>query len=93
MNTITVYSQPGCMPCKATMRKLDTLGVEYTHVDVTESTEAAEHLKAGGWTGTPVVEVTRDAEVVAAWSGLRPDALTALGTPGADIGAYDKRGA
>lgn len=92
MDNVTVYSQPGCMPCKATMRKLDKLGVEYTHTDVTTDDAAAAHLAAEGWTGTPVVEVARDGEIVAAWSGLRPDALNALGTPGADIGAHDKRG-
>ena len=93
MDNVTVYSQPGCMPCKATMRKLDKLGISYDHVDVTTDDTAAAHLKAEGWQGTPVVEVTRGGEVVAAWHGLRPDALTALATPGADIGAYDKRGA
>lgn len=93
MDNVTLYSQPGCMPCKATMRKLDTLGVPYTHVDITTDDDAAAHLKAEGWLGTPVVEVTRAGEVVAAWQGLRLTALTALGTPGVDIGAYDKRGA
>lgn len=93
MDNVTVYSQPGCMPCMATARKLDTLGVSYTYVDVTVDDVAAAHLKAEGWQGTPVVEVTRAGEVVAAWQGLRLDALTALGTPGVDIGAYDKRGA
>lgn len=92
MDNVTVYSQPGCMPCKATMRMLDRLGIEYTHTDVTTDDAAAAHLVADGWNGTPVVEVTRAGEVVAAWSGLRPDALTALATPGVDIKAYDKRG-
>lgn len=93
MDNVIVYSQPGCMPCKATMRKLDMLGVGYTHTDVTTDPEAAAHVRAEGWQGTPVVEVTRGGEVVAAWQGLRPDALKALATPGVDMGAYDKRGA
>lgn len=92
MNTVVVYSQPGCMPCRATMRKLDSLGVDYEHKDVATDKTAAAHLDAGGWRSTPVVEVIRDGVVVSAWSGLRPDALKALATPGADMGAYDARG-
>lgn len=93
MYDVTVYSQPGCMPCKATIRKLNNLGIGYTVTDITADDEAAAHLKAEGWQGTPVVEVTRGGEVVAAWHGLRPDALNALMSPAADMGAYDKRGA
>lgn len=93
MYDVIVYSQPGCMPCRATARKLDKLGVEYTVTDITDDDTAAAHLKAEGWQGTPVVEVVRDGEVVAAWSGFRNDALSALTSPGADMGAHDKRGA
>lgn len=92
MNTVIVYSQPGCMPCRATMRKLDSLGVDYEHKDVHTDKAASDHIKAGGWRSTPVVEVVHDGAIVSAWSGLRPDALKALGTPGADMGAYDARG-
>lgn len=92
MNTVIVYSQPGCMPCRATMRKLDSLGVDYEHKDVHTDKAASDHINAGGWRSTPVVEVVQDGAIVSAWSGLRPDALKALGTPGADMGAYDARG-
>lgn len=92
MNTVIVYSQPGCMPCRATMRKLDSLGVDYEHKDVHTDKAAADHINAGGWRSTPVVEVVRDGAIVSAWSGLRPDALKALGTPGADMGQFDTRG-
>lgn len=93
MYDVIVYSQPGCMPCKATTRKLDKLGVEYTVTDVTADDAAATHVRAEGWQSTPVVEVVRGGEVVAAWSGFRNDALNALTSPAADMGAYDKRGA
>lgn len=92
MDNVTVYSQPGCMPCKATMRTLDRLGIEYTHTDVTTDDAAAAHLTAEGWNGTPVVEVTRAGEVVAAWQGFRMDSLTAIATPAVDIAAHDRRG-
>lgn len=92
MNTVIVYSQPRCMPCRATMRELDRLGVDYEHKDLHADKAAWDHIKAEGWRGTPVVEVIRDGAIVSAWSGLRPDALKALGTPGADMGQFDTRG-
>lgn len=93
MLDITVYTQPGCGPCKATTRAMDKLGVDYTSIDVTTDAVAADHLSTEGWQGTPVVEVARGDKTVAAWRGFRPDAIKALGSPAVDIGAYDKRGA
>lgn len=92
MTEVTVYTQPGCGPCKATTRAMDKLGVDCTSIDVTTDAVAADHLAAEGWQGTPVVEVARGNTTVAAWRGFRPDAITALGSPAIDISAYDKRG-
>ena len=93
MYDVTVYSQPGCTHCRVVIRKLDKLGVEYTVTDITADDEAAAHLRDKGWRSTPVVEVSQDGLVIAAWDGVRPDALNALGAQSADLGAFDKQGA
>lgn len=71
--TVTVYTAPGCMPCKATFRKLDRLGIDYTPVDVSTDAEALAYCRSLGHQATPVV-VAGDKH----WSGYRPDLLDAL---------------
>lgn len=93
MTNVTVYTQPGCMPCTMTMRQLDKLGVDYTSVDITTDLDAAARLQAGDWRTTPVVSVSRGGDVVAVWSGFRREALKALGAQVDDLGAFDMRGA
>lgn len=89
---VTVYTQPNCQQCRATAHKLDQLRIPYSYIDVTAVESAAEHLKAEGWTSAPVVEVSRNSEVLASWSGYAPDMLMALATPGVDVAAIGKRG-
>lgn len=87
---VVVYSQPDCQPCRATKRALDKRGVAYTAVDVSEDKAAADYLAREGWQGTPVVEVVRGGDVVAAWQGLRVTALGAL-AQGDDMAPHDMR--
>ncbi|EKT83058.1 NrdH-like glutaredoxin [Rhodococcus phage Mbo4] len=75
--SVTVYSSPACMPCRATKRKLDELGVEYTSVDLADDPTAADDLKKLGHLETPVVLVRLNSGVEH-WSGHRPDRLTQL---------------
>ena len=76
MKLITVYTQPGCQPCRAVKRWLDKRGIEYRWVDVTESPDDADALKALGYTGTPVTFVsTGDPETDLHWHGFNPDHL------------------
>ena len=75
--SVTVYSSPACMPCRATKRKLDELGVEYTSVDLADDPAAADDLKKLGHLETPVIIVRLDSGVEH-WSGHRPDRLTQL---------------
>ena len=72
-----VYSQPGCMPCLAVIRALTRLGVPHTVVDVTQDSTALDTVRGYGFTSTPVVEVRRaeTGAVVAAWYGVRDDAM------------------
>jgi glutaredoxin-like protein NrdH len=70
MPQITVYSQPNCMPCRATVRKLNALGAPYTKVDVTEDEDALALIQELGYKQTPVV-VVDDVH----WGGYSPDKL------------------
>lgn len=54
MNRLTVYTQPGCGSCGASIRRLKSLGIEHTTIDVTEDPEAAQRLKAAGFQTAPV---------------------------------------
>jgi glutaredoxin-like protein NrdH len=75
--TITVYTQPGCQPCRATKRWLDSRDVDYQTVDVTTSPDDLAAIKALGYEGVPVVIVSgRTPETDLHWVGFHPDNLT-----------------
>ena len=89
--TVTVYGQPGCMPCKATTRRLDRAGVPYTYVDVTTDPAGSRAVRDHGYSSTPVVEVVRQTSTpaglerdVTVWHGYRPEYLDALATSQAE---------
>lgn len=71
--TITVYSKPSCVQCNATYRALDKKGVDYTIIDLSEDSEAFEHVQSLGYQQVPVVEAMGDH-----WAGFRPDKIAAL---------------
>lgn len=71
---VTLYSQPGCYPCKGTMRALDGVGVRYEVVDIAEDKDARDYIMSLGYQSTPVV-VTDTGDH---WSGHRPDKINAL---------------
>lgn len=73
MPPMTIYSQANCYPCKATYRKADQLGIDYTVIDITEDHDARAYVMGLGYQQTPVV-VAGDQH----WSGYKPDYLTAL---------------
>lgn len=66
-----VYSKPQCVQCDRTMKVLDSRGVDYRTVDITESAEALKYIKSLGYLQAPVVMVDEDNH----WSGFRPDKL------------------
>ncbi len=69
----TVYTKPSCVQCNATYRALDSKGIEYDIVDLSEDPTALETVKELGYLQAPVV-VTDDEH----WSGFRPDKISAL---------------
>ncbi len=71
--TVTVYTKPSCVQCNATYRALDSRGIEYAIIDLSEDPTALEKVKELGYLQAPVV-VTDDEH----WSGFRPDKIDAL---------------
>ena len=71
MNTITVYTKPGCVQCEATFRVLDKLGAEYRSVDISTDAAARDYVMSLGYVSAPVV-VTPGGS----WSGFRPDRIS-----------------
>lgn len=71
--TITVYTKPACVQCKATYRALDKEGIEYEVVDISQDPEARDYVMALGYLQAPVVVAGDDH-----WSGYRPDRIKSL---------------
>ena len=71
--SITVYSKPQCVQCRATKRALAKQGLDYEEVDLTQDEEALNTVKALGYQQAPVVFANGDH-----WSGFRPDKIKAL---------------
>ena len=68
--SITLYTKPACMQCKATKRALDKAGLDYTVVDITMDDDARDYVMALGYLQAPVVTVGDEH-----WSGFRPDRI------------------
>lgn len=74
---VTVDSKPACVQCHATYRALESAGVSYVVVDVTQAPAALEYIMDDlGYSQAPVVVATGDEENQ--WSGFRPDLIGAL---------------
>ncbi|MCD2499409.1 MULTISPECIES: glutaredoxin-like protein NrdH [Microbacterium] len=71
--SVTVYTKPSCVQCNATYRALDSKGIEYEVLDVTQDADALEQVKALGYMQAPVVITEGDH-----WSGFRPDKIDEL---------------
>jgi glutaredoxin-like protein NrdH len=72
---ITVYTKPACVQCNATYRALDSKGIEYEVLDLSQDPAALEQVKALGYLQAPVVITDEDH-----WSGFRPDKIDELAT-------------
>ena len=73
MSTITMYSKPGCVQCRATARGFAKAGVAIDIIDVSTDPTAAAMLTDWGYLSVPVI-VTPDGQH---WAGHRPDRITA----------------
>ena len=51
--TITVYTKPSCVQCNATYRALDSKGIEYEVLDLSDDESALAQVKALGLPAGP----------------------------------------
>ncbi|RXZ51820.1 glutaredoxin-like protein NrdH [Agromyces binzhouensis] len=71
--TVTVYTKPSCVQCNATYRALDSKGIEYEVLDLSQDESALAAVKELGYLQAPVV-ITDEGH----WSGFRPDKIDEL---------------
>jgi glutaredoxin-like protein NrdH len=71
--TVTVYTKPSCVQCNATYRALDSKGIEYEILDLSQDETALAAVKELGYLQAPVVITDEDH-----WSGFRPDKIDEL---------------
>ena len=69
MTMVTVYTQPGCTQCKATIAFLAKHNLPHEVVDIREHPALVDELTQVGRTTLPYVTVTRDETKVDDWSG------------------------
>jgi glutaredoxin-like protein NrdH len=81
---ITLYTQPNCMPCRATKRKLNSLHIPHQTVDLTKDPASADFVRELGAVESPVIVVLDGPLGEQWWSGYRPDRLAALADALAD---------
>lgn len=74
---VIVYTKPGCMQCRATTNMLDSRGIKYELVDISNKPEVVERFTREGHRNLPVVAVSKDYESIV-WNGFRPDLIKKL---------------
>lgn len=75
MSRVTVFAKDSCVQCVATCRALDSKGISFDVVYVSEDPAALETVKLLGYSQAPVVVTDTDH-----WSGFRPDKIALLAT-------------
>lgn len=79
METVTLYTAPGCADCTAAARSMDKKGIPFRPVDVATDLAALDYVRGLGHQRVPMTVVTdEDGAVLDYWSGYRPDKLMAL---------------
>ena len=74
MSKVIVYTTTDCPQCMMTKQYMDTLGIQYETIDVTDNDEARAYVKQLGFQSLPVVV----AESGEAWFGFRPENIELL---------------
>ena len=70
---LMLYTRPGCGPCAGLKRRLTTMDLPFTEVDITQDPAAAARLKEAGFTTVPVLEDTATGQM---WPGVDTEKLT-----------------
>lgn len=70
----TIWTNPGCQPCRLTKVRLDKAGVPYVEKALADHPEQAASFKERGLMTAPIVEPYCGT----AWAGLQPDLIKGL---------------
>jgi glutaredoxin-like protein NrdH len=70
---VTVYTKPGCVQCRATLRALQRTGLAFVTVDITTDPQARDFILSLGYLRAPVVVAGS-----LHWSDFRPDRIADL---------------
>lgn len=73
-HAVVIFTKPNCVQCAATERRLQTAGVAYTAIDLTQNPELVDALRAQGFTAAPVVQGP-DGDM---YAGYNPDRLKTI---------------
>ncbi|MGV3071499.1 glutaredoxin domain-containing protein [Corynebacterium phoceense] len=75
--TATVYTRPGCMKCRATIRAISRMGIPVTVAPIDDDQRALGIMADHGWAELPLVEVHGPGETFT-WAGMNSSNLRAL---------------
>ena len=78
--TVTVYVTPSNIACTATLRHMNSFGIQYATEDITRNASAQQEVEKLGYKEYPVT-VAGDEH----WAGFRPDLIREHLRPGAGI--------
>ena len=70
---VTIYTKPGCQPCRMSKRFLDANGIAHEAIDVVADPSALARITELGYAQLPVLETAH-----AHWSGFDPDKMAGL---------------
>jgi glutaredoxin-like protein NrdH len=70
---ITVYTKPGCVQCRATIRAFERADLHFATIDITADAQARDFIMSLGYLRAPVVVCGSTH-----WSGFRPDRIADL---------------
>lgn len=72
---LMLYTRPGCGPCAGLKRRLTTMGLPFTEVDILQNPDAAARIKDAKFTTVPVLEDTTTGHM---WPGVDTEELVAF---------------
>jgi len=70
---IVIYTTPNCVQCMMTARTMDSHGIIYDKVDLTQHPDLIERFREMGHLSTPIVVTDRKT-----WSGFRLEKIKSL---------------
>ena len=71
--TVTVYTNPSCVQCEMTKKRLTSKGIEYQTVDLSEDPAALDLVLSKGFRSAPVVNAGESW-----WAGFQPDKIDSI---------------